>query len=191
MASEDKSRVAATQRTHLSRPLILGLVGIIVIGAALFILANRPGTSVAPGNAAGAAASLTLPTSDGQTIALPGDPGQITVLYTMGYWCATCVPGAKALAHLQGDYAKRGVRFIAVDMTPEVKASDLPPFLQAVGDNHLTWALDSSGRFGNLYQITSLDTAIILDAQGREVYRNHLGASDSDLRAALDKLLTA
>jgi hypothetical protein len=60
-----------------------------------------------------------------------------------------------------------------------------------VGNNQLTWAMDSSGRFGNLYQITSLDTAIILDAQGREVYRNQQGASDAELRAALDKLLAS
>jgi hypothetical protein len=57
--------------------------------------------------------------------------------------------------------------------------------LQAVGNNQLTWAMDSSGRFSYLYQITSLDTAIILDAQGREVYRNHQGAFDTEIRAAL------
>ncbi len=109
----------------------------------------------------------------------------------MGYWCSNCVPGAKTLARLQPEYAKRGVRFIAVDLTPKVKPSDLPPFLQAVGNNQITWAMDSSGRFGYLYQITSLDTAIILDGQGREVYRNHQGASDAEIRVALDKVLVS
>ncbi len=199
MASKAKSRLQAKPIQTFNRRLIVGLVAVIVMGVALFIVVARPGTSSAPlnvannasGNGAGIAASITLPTLDGQTIALPGNPGQITVLYTMGYWCSTCIPGAKTLAQLQPEYAKRGVRFIAVDLTPQVKSSDLPPFLQAVGDNQLTWAMDSSGRFAYLYQINSLDTAIILDGQGREVYRNHQGASDAELRAALDKLLAS
>jgi thiol-disulfide isomerase/thioredoxin len=199
MASKAKSRYQTAPSKPFSRRVTVGLVLVGLIAVVLFIIAVHPGASNTPlsapasvsGNAAGAAASMTLPTIDGQTIALPGNPGQITVLYTMGYWCSTCIPGAKALAQLQPDYARRGVRFVAVDLTPEVKPSDLPPFLQAVGNNQLTWAMDSSGRFAYLYQINSLDTAIILDGQGREVYRNHQGASDAELRAALDKLLAS
>ena len=180
-----------------NRQMLVGLAVVSIVGVALFIIIARPGASSVPvsvsssasGYAAGAVATITLPTLDGQTIALPGSRGQITVLYTMGYWCSTCISGAKTLAQLQPEYAQRGVRFIAVDLTPQVKASDLPPFVQAVGTNQLTWAMDSSGRFTYLYQINSLDTALILDGQEREVYRNHQGASDTDLRAVLDKLL--
>jgi thiol-disulfide isomerase/thioredoxin len=194
MASKAKSRYQAVPSKPFSRRIMVGLVLVGLIAVVLFIIVVRPSapsaSSSAPGSASGnIAASITLPTLDRQTVSLPGNPGQITVLYTMGYWCSTCVPGAKTLARLQPEYAKRGVRFIAVDLTPEVKPGDLPPFLQAVGDNQLTWAMDSSGRFTYLYQINSLDTAIILDGQGREVYRNHQGASDIELRAALDKLL--
>ncbi|MHB8624695.1 MAG: TlpA family protein disulfide reductase [Aggregatilineales bacterium] len=175
----------------------LSLVGfvslVLLILWGLNISASAPATSSDAANnssvGSGGAAGITLPTVDGQTVALPGNPGQITVLYTMGYWCRTCISGARTLARLQPEYAKRNIRFIAVDVTPQVEATDLPPFLQAVGDNQLTWAMDSSGRFTYLYQINSLDTAIVLDSQGREVYRNEQGSSDTEIRAALDKLL--
>jgi thiol-disulfide isomerase/thioredoxin len=124
-------------------------------------------------------------------VSLLGNEGQITVLYTMGYWCGSCVPGAQTLARLQPEYAPRGVRFVAVDVTSNVVAADLAPFLQAVGDNQLTWAMDSAGQFVRAYQINSLDTALILDREGREIYRNFQSSSDTEIRAALDRLLAS
>lgn len=174
-----------------SMRLLAGILLIGLVSAAIFIvLQNR--ASAVPNNvlsSQNAAASVSLSTIDGQTVSLPGTPGQITVVYTMGYWCADCVPGAKTLARLQTQYGSRGVRFIAVDVSPQVTATDLQPFLQVVGDNHLTWAMDASGRFAYLYKIQTLDTAIILDGQGQEVYRGGQSSSDTNIRAALDKLL--
>ena len=177
-----------------SRRSVRLLAGIMLIGVVIavvfVILQNR--ASAVPNNALSpqsAAASISLSTIDGQTVSLPGNPGQITVVYTMGYWCADCVPGAKTLTRLQTEYGSRGVRFIAVDVSPQVTATDLQPFVQVVGDNHLTWAMDASGRFAYLYKIQTLDTAILLDGQGQEVYRGGQSSSDTNLRAALDKLL--
>lgn len=166
--------------------ILVGLISVIV----LIVLQNR--ANAIPNSVQTAqeiAPAIQLPSIDGKTIDLPGTPGQVTVLYTMGYWCADCVPGAKTLARLQAEYAPRDVRFIAVDVSPKVQAADLEPFITVVGDNHLTWVLDAAGRFTYLYGIQTLDTAIILDKQGLEVYRNPLSASDTTIRAALDKLL--
>src|SRR5258708_39057694 len=89
------------------------LAGILLIGlvsaAILIVLQNKanavPNNAPSPQNAA---ASINLSTIDGQTVTLPGNPGQITVVYTMGYWCSDCVPGAKTLARLQTEYVPRG-----------------------------------------------------------------------------------
>jgi len=81
------------------------------------------------------------------------------------------------------------VRFVSVDVSPQVTADDLQTLIEVVGDNHLTWAMDGSGRFTYLYKIQALDTALILDGQGQEVYRGAQSSSDSNIRAALDKLL--
>ena len=180
------------------------LVGIVLIGVAALALIGLSQMKIGTGataptinqasplptiKQAAASVSLTLPTIDGQTVALSGKTGHISVLYVMGYWCGNCVAGAQALAHIQPQFAARGVQFVGVDVTTGVAASDLQGFLQAIGDNQLTWAMDTTGQFVTTYQITTLDIAIILDQQGREVYRNHQGASDTDIRAALDKLL--
>lgn len=180
------------------------LLGIVLIGAAILALVgvlqmkvstgataltiNQAAASLPTINQAAASLSLTLPTLDGQSIAIPGNTGHVTVLYTMGYWCGSCVTGAQTLARIQPEYAARDVRFIGVDVTTGVVASDLQGFLQAVGNNSLTWAMDTTGQFVTTYQITTLDTAIILDRQGHEVYRKSQGASDTDIRTALDTL---
>lgn len=200
MSSIPKSSLATVIR---ERKL---LVGILLIGIAMLALVGVSQMKVSTGatapivnqaaplptiNQAAASLSLTLPTLDGQSIAIPGNTGHVTVLYTMGYWCGSCVTGAQTLARIQPEYAARDVRFIGVDVTTGVAASDLQGFLQAVGNNQLTWAMDTTGQFVTTYQITTLDTAIILDQQGHEVYRNLQGASDTDIRAALDQLLAS
>lgn len=183
------------------------LLGILLIGIALLTLVgvsqmrvstgvtaattNQAEASLPTINQAADIISLTLPTLDGQSVAIPGTTGHVTVLYTMGYWCGNCVAGAQALARIQPEYATRGVRFIGVDVTTGVAASDLQGFLQAVGENQLTWAMDTTGQFVTTYQITTLDIAIILDQQGHEVYRNLQGASDTNISAALDRLLAS
>jgi thiol-disulfide isomerase/thioredoxin len=199
------SSIAKSSLTTVIRERKL-LVGILLIGAAILALVGISQMKVSTGataptinqggslptiNQAAASISLTLPTIDGQMVALPGNTGQVSVLYVMGYWCGNCVAGAQALAHIQPEYAVRGVRFIGVDVTTGVAASDLQGFLQAVGNNQLTWAMDTTGEFVTTYQITTLDTAIILDRQGREVYRQYQGASDTDIRTALDRLLAS
>src|SRR5262245_55036734 len=144
---------------------LTALILIGVISAAIFFIVQNRATAV-PVNSQSqqnAATSVSLPTIDGQTVTIPGNPGQITVVYTMGYWCANCVPGAKTVARLQTQYGSRGVQFIAVDVSPQVTTDDLQAFIEVVGDNHLTWAMDGSGRFTYLYKIQTLDTALILD----------------------------
>ncbi|HLY28376.1 MAG TPA: TlpA disulfide reductase family protein [Aggregatilineales bacterium] len=167
---------------------LTGLVVLILVGGALFIVSQN-GTKAQSGEML--APAITLPTFDHQNITLPAQSNQVTVLFTMGYWCSDCIAGAKTLAQLQGAYADRGVRFVAVDVTPNVTADDLPVFIDQIGSNQMEWAMDASGHFANLYAVNALDTAIVLDRQGYEVYRNHQGESDADIRATLDKLLAS
>ncbi|MBI1280126.1 MAG: redoxin family protein [Anaerolineaceae bacterium] len=187
---------AFRERKMLVGIVLIGLVALAFIGLSQLKMgtgATAPTINQASTlptiNQAAASVSLTLPTIDGQTLALSGSTGHVSVLYVMGYWCGDCVAGAQALAHIQPQYAAQGVQFVGVDVTTGVATSDLQGFLQAVGENHLTWAMDTTGQFVTTYQINTLDTAIILDQEGREVYRNLQGASDTDIRAALDKLL--
>ncbi len=199
MLTKSTPNEAAHTRLKSKRNLVIVLAVVGILSLSVIIL-QRIGLDTSSSLAtsgiqtieeAASSVNITLPTLGGQTVSLPGNEGQLTVLYTMGYWCGTCVPGAQTLARLQPEYAPRGVRFIAVDVTTNVVAADLAPFLQAVGANHLTWAMDSTGQFVRAYQINSLDTAIILDREGYEVYRNFQSSSDTEIRAALDRLLAA
>jgi len=178
-------------RASPRRLLFVVIVVFIVLAATLFVALRKGTDSSFAQVGEKLAPAMTLPTLDGQDITLPSQADQVTVLFTMGYWCNNCIPGAKTLARLQRVYAQHDVRFVAVDITPNVTPHELPTFLDAIGSNQLEWAMDASGHFSDLYGITALDTAIVLDRQGHEVYRNYQGESDSEIRVALDKLLAS
>jgi thiol-disulfide isomerase/thioredoxin len=116
MATKSKSQPPTITLKPINRRTMIGaaLIGFVSLALVMVWRLNIPSAasntiSSSSVNSIGAAATITLPTINGQTIALPGNSGQITVFYTMGYWCGNCVAGAKTLARLQPEYAKRGV----------------------------------------------------------------------------------
>ena len=170
--------------------VLAGMALVSVLGVTLFVVSQTKNSSPQTSqNADSGISSLSLPTLDSQTIALPGNTGQVTVAYSLALGCGDCVPGAKTLALLQPDYSGRNVRFIAIASDPGATSENLQPFLQAVGKNQLTWALDKAQKFTYSYQISELNIVIVFDGQGHEIYRAHLSSSDTALRAVLDKLL--
>jgi peroxiredoxin len=115
---------------------------------------------------------VTLPTLGGGEINLLEDRGEVTILFAMSYWCTTCVPEAQALARLFDDYEEQGLQVVVIDLDPEVKPELLQTFIDAVGENRLTWAFDPEARFMRAYNVQALDTTIIVNAEGYEVYRD-------------------
>ena len=60
--------------------------------------------------------------------------------------------------------------------------------LAKAGDE-LLWAMDREGRIARALGVVTLDTTIVLDAQGREVYRDGVPTPYSRLREVLEPLL--
>ncbi|MBZ0321309.1 MAG: TlpA family protein disulfide reductase [Anaerolineae bacterium] len=133
--------------------------------------------------------AVTLITLDNGPINLGQDRGTVTILFGMSYWCGTCVPEAQALARLMDEYGKHGLQVVVIDLDPEGSAENLQPFIEAVGDNHLIWAFDNAGQFAFRYSVRALDTTIIVNAEGYEVYRDIQPTSYETLRDLVEQLL--
>jgi thiol-disulfide isomerase/thioredoxin len=106
-----------------------------------------------------------------------------TLIYFMASWCATCVPEARAIAQLQSEIGQQA-NFVVLDIDPGDTLNDLEHFWKAVGSPGNIWALDKDGRVTTAYNVTSLDTTIII-AGGKEVARTVGGRSASQLKAML------
>ncbi|MBZ0309080.1 MAG: TlpA family protein disulfide reductase, partial [Anaerolineae bacterium] len=132
---------------------------------------------------------VTLTTLDGQPINLLRDRGEVTILFAMSYWCTTCVPEAQTLARLYEEYHDKGLKIIVIDLDPGTSPEQLQTFIDLVGDNRLIWAFDSDAIFMNHYNVRALDTTIIVNRDGYEVYRDIQVTSYKTLHQALEQLL--
>ncbi|RIK41364.1 MAG: hypothetical protein DCC55_12190 [Chloroflexi bacterium] len=133
---------------------------------------------------------VTLPTLDGGQINLLRDRGEVTILFAMSYWCTTCVPEAQALARLYEEYEAAGLKVVVIDLD-DVSPEHLQTFIDAVGENRLTWAFDPEVQFMRRFNVQALDTTIIVDAEGHEVYRDIRSTSYDVLRREIEKVIGA
>src|SRR5579875_2590376 len=106
-----------------------------------------------------------------------------TLIYFMASWCVTCVPEARAIAQLQSEIGQQA-NFVVLDIDPGDTLNDLEHFWKAVGSPTNIWALDKDGRVTTAYNVTSLDTTIVI-ANGKEIARTVGGRSASQLKEML------
>jgi len=168
--------------------LIVGVIALFTIAA--FLLINSfAGLDSSANPAAGIVAPpFTLTSVEGESVTVPDTNRQATVVFSMAYWCGTCIPEAQALARLKGEYSD-ALRVVLVDIDPSSTPQQLQQFVQAVGPNSLTWTFDSDGNFSRTYGIRALDTTIIWDGNGREVYRDAYPTPYETLRDELERII--
>jgi len=105
----------------------------------------------------------------------------------MAYWCGSCLSEASALTQLQQEYGNQ-VNIMAIDVDPSSTPDLLRKFKSAAGNGNYIWAIDTGQKVTTAYQVTSLDTTLILDTQGRVVYRDQYPTPYQPLKDELVKL---
>ncbi|MBW0118811.1 alkyl hydroperoxide reductase [Pseudonocardia sp. KRD-169] len=85
--------------------------------------------------------------------------------------CGTCGPEAQALAQLQ--QTTPAANFAAVDLDPNETVEDIRGFLDTNQATDLAYAIDTDGRLLSGYQISQIGVAVVLDADGTEVFRGY------------------
>jgi hypothetical protein len=78
---------------------------------------------------------------------------------------------------------------IALDIDPTSTPKLLGQFKQAAGNGAFVWAFDSDSKVATTYRVTSTGTTIMVDSEGRIVYRGGFPTSDAALKAELEKLI--
>ena len=134
------------------------------------------------------APDFTVPTLDGGTFTLSEQRGKPVILFAMAYWCGTCVPEARALAQLHREYGDRLV-IVALDVDPSSTPDLLRRFRQFAGNPDYVWAFDRRGEVTQLFRIRSLDTTIVVDGEGRIVYRDEYPTPYERLKAVVEDVL--
>lgn len=133
------------------------------------------------------AQDFTLPTLNGESVSLSDSKGKITIV---NFWATWCPPCREEMPHMQSFYEKHHeeVEILAVNVTN--MDDGRPAIEQFVQEHELTFPilLDESGEVGLTYEIMTLPTSYILDAEGR-VFQKIIGAMDEQVMNELVEAL--
>jgi cytochrome c biogenesis protein CcmG, thiol:disulfide interchange protein DsbE len=124
---------------------------------------------------------------DGKPLNIASEKGNVIFLNVWATWCGPCRFETPELQALQNQYAAKGLKVIGVSVD-EGETSAVKTF---VTEQKITYAIavDPDGRIANLLQTTVLPTSLLLDRNGKIVWRQ-IGAimpNDSKLKAAVEK----
>jgi thiol-disulfide isomerase/thioredoxin len=124
---------------------------------------------------------------DGKPLNIASEKGSVIFLNVWATWCGPCKFETPELQALQNQYASKGLKVIGVSVD-EGETEAVKTF---VAEQKITYpiALDPEGRIANLVQTTVLPTSLLLDRNGKIVWRQ-IGAimpNDSKLKSAVEK----
>ena len=114
--------------------------------------------------------------------------GKPVAMYFVAAWCFTCIPETQAWAKIYPDI-KDQAEVIIFDIDANEDENDLLRFKQQTdGGDHL-WAMDEGNEVVRAFEIPTLDSTIIIDAEGRIAYKDFSPTGEGKLRDELAKLL--
>ena len=124
---------------------------------------------------------------DGKPLNLASEKGNVVFLNVWATWCGPCRFETPELQALQNQYGASGLKVIGVS----VDEGDTEPVKTFVAEQKITYpiAVDPEGRIATLVQTTVLPTSLLIDRNGKIVWRQ-VGAvmpNDAKLKAAVEK----
>lgn len=175
-----------TQMLNIGIPLLVVLVAVIALGVYyLRFGSGSPDSGSATSQTSGLGTSSTtamqlapdfnLPTLGGKTFQLAAQRGHPVVLYFMATTCASCIQGSQELAQAIQAAHVAGARVLAIDVNPGDHLTDLQAFAQSVGqpaEKTLQWGIDSHDTIATTYGVQTLETTMVINAQGQIIARN-------------------
>jgi thiol-disulfide isomerase/thioredoxin len=128
---------------------------------------------------------------DGKPLNIASEKGNVVFLNVWATWCGPCRFETPELQSLQNQYAASGLKVIGVS----VDEGDSAAVKGFVAEQKITYpiAVDPEGRIANLVQTTVLPTSLLIDRNGKIVWRQ-VGAimpNDAKLKAAVEKAVAA
>jgi len=106
---------------------------------------------------------------DGKPFDLASEKGNVVFVNVWATWCGPCRMEIPELQKLHERYAARGFKVIGVSVD-DTGAADVRKFVQEQKIGYPI-VLDAEGNLANLLQTTVLPTSVILDPNGKIVWR--------------------
>ena len=119
----------------------------------------------------GPATPFSIQTLAGETFSLKPRQGPVVLSFIAG-WCGSCLAEAEAGGRIVRAFGAKGVRVLAIDADPSDSRGQLEQFINAAGNPPIQFAMDRTSEVTIAYKVRALDTTVIIDREGKIVYRD-------------------
>ncbi len=133
--------------------------------------------------------NFTATTLDGEKFDLAEKRGEVVALYFMAGWCGSCIPEAQSWSKLYPAYKDKGLDLLVVSVDPNDTPQTIESFREAGSIKPLPWTIDKTGEIPQSLDVRSLDATVIIDRQGRVVYRDTAPTPYETLESELKEVL--
>jgi len=129
------------------------------------------------------APEFSAPTPEGNMLSLSEVKGKITLIDFWAAWCGPCRRENPNLVQIYEKYHDKGLEIIGVSLDGNTRQADpKAAWVKAIADDNLTWPQISNLNYFNgpivrMYNIKSIPSSFILDAEGKIVAKNLRGAA--------------
>jgi thiol-disulfide isomerase/thioredoxin len=186
-----KIHIASKLQSLKSKTIVIGVVIVIAV-----VICYVVGVSIFNNNNA---SGFNLKTIGGKQVSLESFKGKPVMLWFMATWCPTCVGQAGAIKQISSEYDNK-ISILVIDLWAIQNVgksfkglnaetmSDLQAFIAKYGSPQWNAALDDDG-VAVKYGIYKVDATVILDSNGKPVFKS-LGPSGYEpLKNALTKIM--
>lgn len=121
---------------------------------------------------------------DGKPFDVAAERGNVVFLNLWATWCFPCRDEIPELQKLHNEYAAQGFKVVGVSLDESGKEA----VQKFVTDNSMTYpiALDPEGKLANVFQTTVIPTSVLIDRNGKIVWKKYGRISvDEELMSAL------
>lgn len=124
---------------------------------------------------------------NGNVISLKNLHGKLVLLDFWASWCGPCIAQIPEIKELMKQFSASDIELIGINLDRDRMA-----FENAIKTHEMTWnhIFDHRKKMSHLYTVTAIPTILLIDREGKIIFRNNKGYTINDLQKLIKSKLS-